>query len=145
MQLQLSRCCINVHLHKLTLGALTGESNVDLVETLAFGNDVYLLSLQAKIDEGDHIADHILGRAECVRPLVIVEQFRVDGVDHHLLAVEDYPLPCLLPLDLAIDQGAPAISVKDLDDIFHAPIPLEIEEFEAFDCLEIRNENINMG
>lgn len=145
MQLQLSRCCIDIHLDKLTLGAFTRESNINLVEALSFRNDVYLLSLQAKIDERDHVADHILGRAECVRPLVIVEQFRVDGVNHHFLAVKDYPLPCLFSLDLAIDQGAPAVPIKDLNDVFHAPIPLKIEKFEAFDCLKIRNENVNMG
>jgi hypothetical protein len=84
---------------------------------LTFGDDVYLLSLQAEIDKGYHVSHHILTSAVSVRPLVIIEQLRVYSVDHHFLAVEDDSLSSLFPLDLAVYQGTPAVAVLDSNDI----------------------------
>ena len=80
-----------------------------------------------------------------VRPLVIIEQLGVYSIDHHFLAVEDDSLPSLFPLDLAVYQGIPAISILNSYDVFQLLISLQIEKFKAFDRLEIRKGDVDLG
>lgn len=80
-----------------------------------------------------------------IRPLVIVEQLGVNSIDHHFLAVEDDSLSGLFPLDLAVYQGTPAVSVLDSYDVLHILISFQIEKFEAFNSLKIRKEDVNLS